>query len=96
MLEMMYSPESLASQIQEHEHTFLIAEIEEQPVGFASFSETRADGIYKLHKLYVLPGSQGSGLGRALLEAVIEEIRPFGGSALQLNVNRHNKAGHIL
>ena len=58
---------------------------------FASFSKIR-QGIFKLHKLYVLPGLQNMNVGRSLLECVLEECTVEGAEKLQLNVNRNNKA----
>jgi GNAT superfamily N-acetyltransferase len=49
-------------------------------------------GVFKLHKLYVLPGRQGRGLGRAILLFIFDVIRPEGATTLRLNVNRANKA----
>lgn len=92
MLQMTYSPASLKRQMQEQKHVFMLAELEEEPVGFASFSETGKTGVFKLHKIYVNTAIQGKGLGKALLAAVIEEITPLGAIALQLNVNRNNRA----
>lgn len=92
MLQHFYSPEALREQMVSKQHTFLLAEIEdEEPVGFASYSETEA-GVFKLHKLYVLPAIQGRNIGRSLLEVVEEECREAGGKKLVLNVNRYNKA----
>ena len=92
MLQYFYSPESLSEQMLKMQHTFLLAETEEEePVGFASFSKIK-EGIFKLHKLYVLPGLQNMHVGRSLLECVIEECAVEGGKRLQLNVNRNNKA----
>jgi diamine N-acetyltransferase len=91
MLEMMYSPAALRKQMQQ-QHVFIIAELAEEPVGFASFSKIDEPGIFKLHKLYVSTAIQGRGLGKALLNAVLEEIQTRGAKYLQLNVNRNNKA----
>jgi GNAT superfamily N-acetyltransferase len=92
MLKLIYSPRSLHRQIVDEHHRFLIVEQEEEPIGFASWSATADTGVYKLHKLYVLPGRQGKGLGRTLLQFIFETIRPEGAARLRLNVNRHNKA----
>ncbi len=92
MLHMMYSPASLKKQMQEQKHVFMMAALEDEPVGFASFSATATTGIFKLHKIYVSTSIQGKGLGKALLGAVTEEVKTLGATALQLNVNRHNKA----
>src|SRR6476661_2656395 len=92
MLQYFYSPEALRDQMLKSHHTFLLAETEEEdPVGFASFSKVRQD-VFKLHKLYVLPGLQNMNVGRSLLECVLEEVGIEGGKRLQLNVNRNNKA----
>ncbi|WP_127127600.1 GNAT family N-acetyltransferase [Pseudoflavitalea rhizosphaerae] len=92
MLDMSYSPESLNDQITKQHHRFLIAEMDEEAVGFASFGPIGNMGIYKLHKIYVHPKTQGLGVGRALLDFVIEQILDDGGHTLHLNVNRQNKA----
>ena len=92
MLEMNYSPESLNDQITKQHHRFLIAELDEEAVGFASFGETEDEGVQKLHKIYVLPQTQGKGVGRALLDFVIEQIIEEGATMLRLNVYRFNKA----
>ena len=92
MLQYFYSPESLREQMLKKHHTFLIAETEEEePIGFASFSKVQ-QGVFKLHKLYVLPGLQNMNVGRSLLECVLEECLLEGAEKLQLNVNRNNKA----
>ena len=92
MLDMSYSPDSLTDQITKQHHHFLIAELDEDAVGFASFSVTEDEGVHKLHKIYVLPQTQGTGVGRALLSFVTEQILEEGATTLRLNVNRHNKA----
>jgi GNAT superfamily N-acetyltransferase len=92
MLQLIYNPAALRDQMFHQHHVFLIAELEEEPVGFASFSKTAAPGTYKLHKLYVRTDIQGRGLGRVLIDAVLEELKPLKPTVLLLNVNRHNKA----
>jgi GNAT superfamily N-acetyltransferase len=92
MLHLIYNPAALKDQMLKQHHSFLMAELNEEPVGFASFSTTARPGVYKLHKLYVRGDIQGKGLGKALVNAVLEEIRPLDAAALYLNVNRQNKA----
>jgi GNAT superfamily N-acetyltransferase len=92
MLNLFYSPNSLRRQIVKDKHQFLLLEEEDEPIGFASWSPGGEEGVWKLHKLYVLPGRQGKGLGKTMLEFIYGEIRPQGARALRLNVNRHNKA----
>ncbi|MBC7720946.1 MAG: GNAT family N-acetyltransferase [Pedobacter sp.] len=90
MLEMMYSQEALENQFYEGSQ-FLMAEVENEVVGFASFGFVK-DAIYKLHKLYVNPEVQKSGAGKALLQESIAKVIKQGGKKLQLQVNRKNKA----
>src|SRR5215213_53035 len=92
MLQHFYSPAALKEQMVSLHHEFLLAEMEEdEPVGFASYSEVYK-GVFKLHKLYVLPAIQGRNIGKTLLEVVEEECREAGGKKLLVNVNRYNKA----
>ncbi|MBC7651547.1 MAG: GNAT family N-acetyltransferase [Deinococcales bacterium] len=90
MLEMMYSQEALENQFYEGSQ-FLIAEVDDEVVGFASFGFLK-DNIYKLHKLYVSPNVQRTGAGKALLKESILKIIKLGGKKLELQVNRKNKA----
>jgi len=91
MLQMMYSPAALQEQMLQKHHHFFIAEIDEHEVGFTSYSETEP-GTFRIHKIYVLPGLQGKGVGKALMDTIIEEGREQGAKKIQLNVNRNNKA----
>jgi len=92
MLEKMYSRGELLKQFMDG-HTFLIAEEGEHEYGFAGYSIADHEArIYKLHKLYVLPSAHGKGVGKILINEVFNQVRDAGGSALQLNVNKQNKA----
>ena len=90
MLKLIYSPAALKEQMN-IKHQFVIAALNETPVGFASYSAIEKD-IYKLHKLYVLPELHGKGLGKAILDFVSEEAVSKGARTLRLNMNRQNKA----
>jgi diamine N-acetyltransferase len=90
MLEMMYSPASLAKQMAGGAQ-FIIVYEKEIPVGFASYQQVKP-AMYKLHKLYVLPSQQGKGTGRYIIDYLCNEIKENGGLILQLQVNRRNKA----
>lgn len=90
MLEMMYSETSLKKQMDEGTQ-FIILNDETEPVGFASFQQMQ-NKIYKLHKIYVLSSQQGKGTGKYLVNYIISNIKKKGATALQLQVNRSNKA----
>lgn len=93
MLGEIYSAEKISHQLQTGEQTFLLLYEGDEPVAFAAFSPRDENpAIYKLHKLYCLPKTQGKGYGKVLINAVIDEVKKSGNHTLDLNVNRHNKA----
>ncbi|GAA4466104.1 GNAT family N-acetyltransferase [Nemorincola caseinilytica] len=90
MLGLFYTPEALTRQITEDGHRFIIGYKEGRAVAFASYSAIEPC-IYKLHKLYILPGMQGQGIGRGMIDHIVTEIRQKCMVAeLRLNVNIHN------
>lgn len=92
MLNTMYNRGELLNQLQ-NGHVFLIASEEEKDVGFAGFSIIDPiNKVYKLHKLYVLPETHGKGVGKILINEVVNLVLREGGKTLQLNVNRNNNA----
>lgn len=91
MLDMMYSPSSLENQMNQNINFFL-AELHGKVVGFASTGREPMEGMFKLHKLYVLPDIQTKGIGSALLEEVIQFAKKNSGEQLVLQVNRNNSA----
>ena len=90
MLDYMYSAASLEKQMTLGSQFIFVYENEE-PVGFAAYL-SKGHGIYKLDKIYVLISQQGKGTGRFVIDFIINEIKQKGGTALQLQVNRNNKA----
>lgn len=92
MLKWMYDPSALLKNM-EQEHQFWLVLEQDQPVGFigvqADFPE---HGQLKIHKLYVLPSKQGSGLGKLLVNKAIELATHLGCDRIILNVNRFNRA----
>ncbi len=94
MLDLMYSYESLQHQIETEEHIFIIAYENKKPLGFAAFypMDKTSTSLYKLDKIYVLPGEHGKGIGKKLIEFIISVIKAKGASILELSVNRINNA----
>ncbi len=90
MLKLMYSEDALLNQMKQ-KHEFIIVNDEKDPIGFASFNLLE-HGIYKLHKIYVMPQNQGKGTGKFVIGEIVKAIVRKGGKALQLNVNRDNNA----
>lgn len=67
MLENMYSLPALETAYTNGQR-FLLAYLDSKPVGYAGFEIGTPDvNRCKLHKLYVLPNLQGSGIGKELL-----------------------------
>lgn len=92
MLNKFYTLSSLEEQMT-NGHIFLISSENRKDLGFASYNLIDPElGNYQLQKLYVLPEAQGSGLGRFLIESVMDICKKNGGKTLSLNVNRYNDA----
>ena len=90
MLNWMYSDASLKEQMDKGHH-FFIAELNEKSIGFASVSKEE-NHLFKLNKLYVLPEIQKYGVGKALLQEVVQHVKKSEGTELQIQVNRNNTA----
>ena len=96
MLGKFYSIDSLTAQMKKLHHEFYLALNGANPVGFISVGKSQNDpSIFVLHKIYVLPKFQGKNIGKSLLNFAIEKTKTDGGLALELNVNRYNKALHF-
>ena len=91
MLQMMYNPATLQKQMQEDGCTFIIVYDDKEPVAFASYNETEPQ-LWKLNKIYILPPQQGKGTGKFIINYIVDEIKAKHAKALQLQVNRDNKA----
>lgn len=90
MLDWMYSTTSLQQQMQ-NKHQFYVIEIDNKIIGFASVNK-EDENICKLNKLYVLPTTQKTGAGKALLQRVVAFAKENNTTELQLQVNRNNNA----
>lgn len=92
MLDLMYSDEALHQQLLQN-HTFIIAYEHETPQGFASYElNFESNSETRLHKIYVLPETQGKGVGKALLHRVVEIANKHSDKKISLTVNRTNEA----
>ena len=95
MLEMMYSLDALTTQIGEQGHVFLLAQEAETKayLGYVSYElDYKSQSKTKIHKIYLLPASQGKGVGRLLIDKVARIAAEHKNSTVALNVNRYNKA----
>ena len=93
MLTDIYAADTISRLLETGEQHFLLLIENDRPVAYAAYSPRQENpDIYKLHKLYCLPETQGKGYGKILINAVIEQVKQAGKSVLELNVNRYNKS----
>lgn len=92
MLEMMYNLEVLKSQVNERGHHYVLASEAGKHLGFCSFEHhIDQSAKTKIHRIYIMPDTQGKGIGKLLLAYVADRSKSKGDNALYLNVNRFNE-----
>jgi ribosomal protein S18 acetylase RimI-like enzyme len=92
MLNTMYSQQALEQNLSDG-HTFLVAEHGRTPVGYAGYQvQFPTLEFSKLHKLYVLPETQQTGVGSALFNEVVSGSKNEHCKHLILQVNKINPA----
>ena len=89
MLERGYSRDALLRYVGARDAGLALVRIDDEPVAFVAWQKSAADSM-KLEKLYVAPAHHGKGVGRALIEHVVDAARRAGCREVRLNVNRHN------
>lgn len=92
MLDAFYSDEALRENIA-NGHEFILAKENDICLGFASFEHHHKNGnTTKIHKIYILPETQGKGIGKLLIDSITQLAQENQSQILLLNVNRFNKA----
>lgn len=92
MLNRMYAIDVLENQLSKG-HQFIVWEENNSPVGFIGIEfNYPTQGTLRIHKIYILPEMQGTGLGKKLIDAVQSIAIENTCSSLNLNVNRFNNA----
>ena len=93
MLDRMYNETKIGEAITDPEQAFWLAEENGKVLGFCGIEHGYSgQDITRIHKLYILPETQGSGLGKILMDHVESEAKKHGSTKLHLNVNKQNKA----
>lgn len=93
MLDLMYSESKIEAAITDPNQAFWLAEENGKVVGFCGIEHEYPEaGFTRIHKLYILPETQGSGLGKILIDQVEREAKKQGNTRLHLNVNKQNNA----
>ncbi len=92
MLDTFYSDSALRENL-ENGHEFILAKEDNICLGFASFEHRyQNENTTKIHKIYILPETQGKGIGKLLIDSIAEFAKENNSNSLLLNVNRFNKA----
>ncbi|MGQ7944440.1 GNAT family N-acetyltransferase [Flavobacterium sp. WC2509] len=93
MLDLFYSEEALTDQFDKNEQLFYLISEEESILGFIGIEHNyQNQNITKIHKIYLLPETQGKGIGKIVIEAISKLALENNATSLLLNVNRFNKA----
>lgn len=93
MLDAFYSIATLNDNVLSKGHHFLLAKEEDVVLGFASYEHNyQKNNKTRIHKIYVLPKTQGKGVGNILISHIEKLARENQSTALSLNVNRFNNA----
>ncbi|MFC4739618.1 GNAT family N-acetyltransferase [Flavobacterium ponti] len=95
MLDKFYSLESLTEQMEQRKHIFLLAEEDDKYIGFSSYELHIDNHKTKIHKIYVLPETQGKGFGVQFINEIEKRAQEANNKLLFLNVNRFNKAQYF-
>lgn len=93
MLDAFYSEAALSENYSQKHHRFLLLTEDDAALGFASYEHNyQSLPVTRLHKIYLLPESQGKGAGKLLMAAVENRAMANRSKVISLNVNRFNKA----
>ncbi|BFM44718.1 GNAT family N-acetyltransferase [Flavobacterium sp. CFS9] len=93
MLALFYSEEALTEQFAKGEQLFYRVDEGASTVGFIGIEhQYKGQAITKIHKIYLLPETQGKGIGKKVMEEIERLGAENNSNALSLNVNRFNPA----
>ena len=92
MLDNFYSVDCLENQMNKGQIFELLLE-DDKVVGYLAY-ELNCDNseLLKIHKIYLLPATQGKGFGKFMIDEVIKIAKKNHQKGVFLNVNKYNKA----
>ena len=92
MLDNFYSIENLENQMDKGQVFELLFE-DSNVVGFVAYElNCNETGLLKIHKIYLLPETQGKGFGKFMIDEVIKIAKSNQQKVVFLNVNKYNNA----
>jgi len=93
MLDAFYSVKVLEQNAKEKNHHFLLAKENDVALAFISYEHHYQNKpVTRIHKIYILPETQGKGIGKLLIDHVEVLAVANESETLSLNVNRFNMA----
>jgi ribosomal protein S18 acetylase RimI-like enzyme len=93
MLDLFYSDEALTEQYNKREQLFYMIYEGETNIGFIGIEHNyNGEALTKIHKIYLLPETQGKGIGKKVIDEIGKLASENDSTALLLNVNRFNSA----
>jgi ribosomal protein S18 acetylase RimI-like enzyme len=95
MIDKFYNETALLELIDKGHVFYLAQDDNNNYVGFVSYELNSETNKTKIHKIYVLPETQGTGLGWQFFELVKEKAIENHQNAIFLNVNKQNHAIHF-
>ena len=95
MLDLFYNEKALQQNIDD-KHNFILIQENDEIVGFADYElHYKNEPTTRIHKIYILPDTQGKGLGKKLIQHIENKALGAQNVKLSLNVNRFNKAKYF-
>lgn len=99
MLDTFYSVENLENQMNAGQIFELFFE-DNKVVGFVAYEfnfnfENLSNPLTKIHKIYLLPETQGKGFGKFMIDEIVKIAKSNNQKGVFLNVNKYNKAKYF-
>lgn len=92
MLNNFYSIENLSNQMDKGQLFELLLD-DNIVIGFVAYEiNCKETDLLKIHKIYLLPETQGKGFGKFMIDEVVKIAKNSHQKGVFLNVNKYNKA----
>lgn len=93
MMDLIYSEGALIKQIQMQEQLFYLVYDTSLVIAFMAIEHGyKNEAVTRIHKIYLLPETQGKGIGRTIIDEIVKLAYQNNSKLLSLNVNRFNPA----